>query len=139
MLALSLHDQGGAGGGGSGTSQAGAWGDTASFGAGRQGGAWNSAAQQSQGPTHSASPPAPAPAPAPAAPNVNASAGVPPPVTRVRALYDFMPGEQGELGFHAGDVLRVLNTAYEHWWKAELRGEVGIVPVNHLVRITSAP
>lgn len=135
MLALSLHDQGGAGGGGSGTSQAGAWGDTASFGAGRQGGAWNSAAQQSQGPTHSASPPAPAPA----APNVNASAGVPPPVTRVRALYDFMPGEQGELGFHAGDVLRVLNTAYEHWWKAELRGEVGIVPVNHLVRITSAP
>lgn len=59
-------------------------------------------------------------------------------VSWVRALYDFTPGEQGELGFHAGDVIRVLNTAYEHWWKGEVRKDIGIFPVNHVVRMATS-
>lgn len=50
--------------------------------------------------------------------------------SRVRALYDFTPTESGELAFRKGDVLRVLDSVYEHWWRGEINGEVGIFPVN---------
>lgn len=52
--------------------------------------------------------------------------------SRVRALYDFQPTEHGELGFQKGDVIRVLDSVYEHWWRGELRGEAGIFPVNYV-------
>lgn len=51
---------------------------------------------------------------------------------RVRALYDFTPSEVGELPFTKGDVIRVLDSVYEHWWRGELRGEAGIFPVNYV-------
>ena len=35
--------------------------------------------------------------------------------SRVRALYDFEPDEPGELAFHRGDVIRVLDSVYEQW------------------------
>ncbi|UZJ56070.1 hypothetical protein CBS101457_005390 [Exobasidium rhododendri] len=50
--------------------------------------------------------------------------------SRVRALYDFTPTESGELAFRKGDILRVLDSVYEHWWRGEVNGEVGIFPVN---------
>ncbi|WFD43454.1 hypothetical protein MPSI1_002116 [Malassezia psittaci] len=50
----------------------------------------------------------------------------------VRALYDFEPDEPGELAFFAGDVIRVLDSVYEQWWRGEVRQEVGIFPVNHV-------
>jgi len=53
-----------------------------------------------------------------------------PVATRVRALYDFTPTESGELAFRKGDILRVLDSVYEHWWRGEVNGEVGIFPVN---------
>ncbi|KAI9319147.1 hypothetical protein BX666DRAFT_1923544 [Dichotomocladium elegans] len=56
-----------------------------------------------------------------------------PKVSRVRALYDFAPTEQGELGFQKGDIIRVLESVYRDWWKGELRGEMGIFPVNYVV------
>lgn len=52
--------------------------------------------------------------------------------SRVRALYDFSSSEPGELNFSAGDIIRVLDTVYEHWWRGEVRGTVGIFPVNHV-------
>ncbi|KAL9938398.1 hypothetical protein V8E36_003021 [Tilletia maclaganii] len=55
-----------------------------------------------------------------------------PTISRVRALYDFKPSEAGELGFSKGDVIRVLNAVYDHWWRGELRGDVGIFPVNYV-------
>lgn len=67
-----------------------------------------------------------APAPAPEA------AGPAKPPSRVRALYDFAPTEVGELSFQKGDVIRVLDSVYEHWWRGELRGEAGIFPVNYV-------
>ena len=52
--------------------------------------------------------------------------------SRVRALYDFEPDEPGELAFHRGDVIRVLDSVYEQWWRGELRHQVGIFPVNYV-------
>ncbi|KDN36691.1 hypothetical protein K437DRAFT_260047 [Tilletiaria anomala UBC 951] len=52
--------------------------------------------------------------------------------SRVRALYDFQPTEHGELAFAKGDFIRVLDSVYEHWWRGEVRGEVGIFPVNYV-------
>jgi signal transducing adaptor molecule len=64
-----------------------------------------------------------------------ASSSAPPPssqivATRVRALYDFTPTESGEVAFRKGDIIRVLDSVYEHWWRGEINGEVGIFPVN---------
>ena len=52
--------------------------------------------------------------------------------SHVRALYDFEPDEPGELAFHRGDVIRVLDSVYEQWWQGELRHQVGIFPVNYV-------
>ena len=43
-----------------------------------------------------------------------------------------MPSEPGELAFSRGDVIRVIENVYEHWWRGELRQEVGIFPVNYI-------
>lgn len=51
----------------------------------------------------------------------------------MRALYDFAPTESGELAFAKGDIIRVLDSVYEHWWRGELKGEAGIFPVNYVV------
>lgn len=58
-----------------------------------------------------------------------------PKVSRVRALYDFQPTEQGELGFQKGDIIRVIESVYRDWWKGELKGQTGIFPVNYVEKI----
>ncbi|CAO0795019.1 unnamed protein product [Mucor circinelloides] len=58
-----------------------------------------------------------------------------PQISRVRALYDFQPTEQGELGFEKGDIIRVIESVYRDWWKGELRGKTGIFPVNYVEKI----
>ncbi|KAF9917078.1 ESCRT-0 subunit protein hse1 [Linnemannia zychae] len=57
------------------------------------------------------------------------------PVKRVRALYDFEPTESGELGFQKDDIIVVLATSYQDWWKGELYGRQGIFPVNYVEEI----
>ncbi|KAJ2957170.1 hypothetical protein NQZ79_g7063 [Umbelopsis isabellina] len=64
-----------------------------------------------------------------------AQASEPAKPSRVRALYDFQPTEQGELGFQKGDIIRVLESVYRDWWKGELRGKTGIFPVNYVEKI----
>ncbi|KAJ2320259.1 ESCRT-0 subunit protein hse1, partial [Coemansia sp. RSA 2702] len=49
---------------------------------------------------------------------------------QVKALFDFVPTEPGELGFYKGDVIDVLDQKYRDWWKGELRGKHGIFPAN---------
>ncbi|EST08854.1 hypothetical protein PSEUBRA_001563 [Kalmanozyma brasiliensis GHG001] len=61
-----------------------------------------------------------------------AAAAVPAVASRVRALYDFAPTEPGELAFSRGEIIRVLDSVYEHWWRGEVRGEAGIFPVNYV-------
>jgi len=53
----------------------------------------------------------------------------------VRALYDFEPTESGELGFQKDDIIVVLATSYQDWWKGELYGRQGIFPVNYVEEI----
>jgi len=53
-------------------------------------------------------------------------------VSRVKALYDFSPSEPGELPFHRGDVISVLDSVYKDWWRGSLRGQIGIFPVNYV-------
>ncbi|KAL4398858.1 ESCRT-0 complex protein [Malassezia pachydermatis] len=50
----------------------------------------------------------------------------------VRAVYDFEPDEPGELALKKGDIVRVLDSVYEQWWRGEKRHEVGIFPVNYV-------
>lgn len=74
-----------------------------------------------------AQPPAPQPyaAPAPTHP------------TRARALYDFDPDpdQPGELPLRRGDVVRIIDSAYQEWWRGELRGRIGIFPVTCASRL----
>ena len=56
-------------------------------------------------------------------------------VSRVRALYDFVPTETGELAFKKGDVIAVLESVYKDWWKGSLRGQVGIFPLNYVEKL----
>lgn len=52
---------------------------------------------------------------------------------KVRALYDLDTETVGELPFRKGDVIRVVECAFEDWWKGELRGTIGIFPTNYVV------
>lgn len=57
-------------------------------------------------------------------------------VSRVRALYDFVPTEPGELEFKRGDVIAVLESVYKDWWRGSLKGKTGIFPLNYVEKLT---
>ncbi|KAK3897517.1 class E vacuolar protein-sorting machinery protein HSE1 [Staphylotrichum tortipilum] len=57
-------------------------------------------------------------------------------VSRVRALYDFVPSEPGELEFKKGDVIAVLESVYKDWWRGSLKGKTGIFPLNYVEKLT---
>lgn len=57
-------------------------------------------------------------------------------VSRVRALFDFVPTESGELAFRKGDIIAVLESVYKDWWKGSLRGQTGIFPLNYVEKLT---
>ncbi|KAF4985166.1 hypothetical protein FDECE_16764 [Fusarium decemcellulare] len=56
-------------------------------------------------------------------------------VSRVRALFDFVPSEPGELEFKQGDVIAVLESVYKDWWRGSLRGKTGIFPLNYVEKL----
>lgn len=56
-------------------------------------------------------------------------------VSRVRALFDFVPSEAGELQFRKGDVIAVIESVYKDWWKGSLRGQTGIFPLNYVEKL----
>ncbi|KAK4931655.1 ESCRT-0 subunit protein hse1, partial [Elasticomyces elasticus] len=56
-------------------------------------------------------------------------------VSRVRALFDFVPSEPGELQFRKGDVIDVIESVYKDWWKGSLRGQTGIFPLNYVEKL----
>lgn len=56
-------------------------------------------------------------------------------VSRVRALFDFVPSEAGELQFRKGDIIAVLESVYKDWWKGSLRGQTGIFPLNYVEKL----
>lgn len=54
---------------------------------------------------------------------------------QVRALFDFIPSEKGELGFHKGDIIKVIDDQYKNWWKGDLHNQTGIFPSNYVEKL----
>lgn len=62
----------------------------------------------------------------------------PPPVQpsalrRVKAIHDFIPEQENELGFKLGDELDVLNdSSQDGWWEARFKGKTGVIPASYV-------
>ncbi|KAI1371066.1 hypothetical protein F4677DRAFT_436679 [Hypoxylon crocopeplum] len=56
-------------------------------------------------------------------------------VSRVRALFDFVPSEPSELEFKKGDIIAVLESVYKDWWRGSLKGRTGIFPLNYVEKL----
>lgn len=56
--------------------------------------------------------------------------------SKVRAVYDFEAKAPEELSIKVGDVIKVIESQYEDWWKGSLpSGEVGIFPLNYVTPV----
>ncbi|XP_054866152.1 GRB2-related adapter protein 2b isoform X2 [Amphiprion ocellaris] len=53
------------------------------------------------------------------------------PTMQVRALYDFQAEETDELEFSAGDIIEVLESSDQAWWKGQLGDKTGLFPSSY--------